>query len=347
MSADPRAPLRIGQIAPVAAPVRPGAGDSIEQLVGLLCEELLRRGHDVTLYATGDSVTSARLRSHRAHGYDEDLELWDWTTSETLHAARAFEHAAEHDVLHAHDLHFALPFARLVDVPIVETQHVDASPEIRAAQRDAPNLHVVAASEAQRRDLGPGLDVTVIPHGIDVQAFPFSAEGGEDLLFLGRMIPDKGPLEAIRIARDAGRRIVLAGPLVEGHDVGLDALLDGDRVRYVGRVDHATRDDLLAGAGALLFPVRYPEPFGLVLIEAMACGTPVLGVSLGAVGEIVEDGVTGYTATSWEGLAELVAPALALDRRAIRERALARFDFRRMVDDYEALYRRILAGRAA
>jgi glycosyltransferase involved in cell wall biosynthesis len=282
----------------------------------------------------------------RAHGYDEDEELWDWQFSETVHAAQAFAHAGDHDVIHAHDLHFALPFARLVDVPIVETQHVDSSPEIRAAQRDAPNVHVVAASEAQRRSLGPGVDVTVIPHGIDVQAFPFSAGGGEDLLFLGRMIPDKGPLEAIRIARAAGRRIVLAGPLVEGHDIGLDAEVDGNCVRYVGRVDHEMRNELLAGASALLFPLRHPEPFGLVVIEAMACGTPVVGVSIGAVGEIVENGVTGYTATSWEGLAELVAPALALDRRVIRERALARFDFRRMVDDYEALYRRILAARA-
>jgi glycosyltransferase involved in cell wall biosynthesis len=347
MSADPAGPLRIAQIAPVAAPVAPGAGDSIEQLVGLLCEELVRRGHDVTLYATGDSVTSARLRSHREHGYDSDHEVWDWNYSETLHAANAFEHAADHDIVHAHDLHFELPFARLVDVPIVETQHVDSSPEIRAAQRNAPNVHVVAASMQQRRGLGPGLDVTVIPHGIDVRAFPFSASGGEDLLFLGRMIPDKGPLEAIAIARAAGRRILLAGPLVEGFELGLDAEVDGDRVQYVGRVDHATRNDLLARAGALLFPVRHPEPFGLVLVEAMACGTPVLGVCIGAVGEIVEDGVTGYTAASWEGLAELVAPALALDRHAIRERALSRFDVRRMVDDYEALYRRILAGPAA
>jgi glycosyltransferase involved in cell wall biosynthesis len=338
--------LRIAQIAPVAMAVRPGSGDSIEQLVGLLCDELVRRGHDVTLYATADSSTSARLRSRRSRGYDEDHELWDWQYSEMLHAAAAFEHAADHDVVHAHDLHFALPFAGLVDVPIVETQHVDSSPEVRAAQRRAANVHVVAASEEQRRGLGRGLDVTVIPHGIDVQAFPFAADGGEHLLFLGRMIADKGPLEAIRIARATGRRIILAGPLVEGQDIGLEDEVDGDQVQYVGRVDHATRDRLLAEAGALLFPLRYPEPFGLVLIEAMACGTPVLGVALGAVGEIVEDAVTGFSAPSWDGLCELVEPALALDRAAIRARALERFDVRRMADDYEALYRRILAGRA-
>jgi glycosyltransferase involved in cell wall biosynthesis len=337
--------LRIAQIAPVAMAVRPGSGDSIEQLVGLLCDELVRRGHEVTLYATADSSTSARLCSHRPSGYDEDGELWDWQYSEILHTAAAFERAADHDILHAHNLHFALPFAGLVDVPIVDTQHIDASPEVRAAQRRATNVHLVAASMEHRRSLGPGLDVTVIPHGIDVQAFPFAASGGGHLLFLGRMIADKGPLEAIRIARAAGRRIVLAGPLVEGQDIRLQDEVDGDQVQYVGRVDHHTRDRLLASAGALLFPVRYPEPFGLVLIEAMACGTPVLGVALGAVGEIVEDGVTGYTARSWDGLCELVEPALALDRAAIRARALERFDYRRMAADYEALYRRILAGR--
>jgi glycosyltransferase involved in cell wall biosynthesis len=338
-------PLRIGQIAPVAMAVRPGSGDSIEQLVGLLCEELVRRGHDVTLYATADSSTSARLRAHRLTGYDEDDEVWDWQYSEMLHAAAAFEQAGDHDILHAHDLHFALPFAGLVDVPIVETQHVASSPEIREAQRRAANVHVVALSEQQRLSLGPGLDATVIPHGIDVQAFPFSDRGGDYLLYLGRMIADKGPLDAIRIARAAGRRIILAGPLVEGQDIGLQDEVDGDEVQYVGRVGHRTRDRLLAGAGALLFPLRYPEPFGLVLVEAMACGTPVLAVALGAVGEIVEDGVTGFTAPTADVLCELVEPALALDRSAIRARALERFDVRRMTDAYEALYRRILAGR--
>ena len=333
--------LRIAQIAPVAGPVRPGAGDSIEQLVGLLCEGLVRRGHDVTLYATGDSVTSARLRSLRARGYDEDDELWDWQFAEAVHAASAFAHAGEHDVIHAHDLHFALPFAGLVDVPVIETQHVESSPEVRAAQRRCANVHLAAVSEHQRRQLGPGLKTSVVPHGIDVAAFPFRASPGDYLLYLGRMLPDKGPLEAVRIARAAQLPIVLAGPLEEGAEGILEGALDGDRVRHVGPVDHATRDTLLCGAAALLFPISYPEPFGLVMIEAMACGTPVLATELGAVPEIVEQGLTGFMAPTWEALAELVPAALALDRSAIRRRALERFDAARMVADYEALYTRI------
>jgi len=343
---EPRRPLRIAQLAPVAAAVRPGTGDSIEQLVGLLCDELVRRGHDVTLYATGDSVTTARLHALRPRGYDDDDDAWDWQFSESAHAAEAFAHAAEHDVIHAHDLHFALPFAALVDVPVVETQHVESSPEVRAAQRRCPNVHLAAASEHQRSLLGDGVDVTVVAHGVDVDAFTFSARPGDYLLFLGRLLHDKGPLDAIRVATDADMPIVLAGPLVEGQELDLDAMLDGDRIRHVGPVDHATRDELLAGAAALVLPMTYPEPFGLVMIEAMACGTPVLATALGAAPEIVQEGLTGFTAPTWEGLAELVPAALALDRRAIRARARERFDVRRMTDDYEALYYRVAGAPA-
>jgi glycosyltransferase involved in cell wall biosynthesis len=347
MTSDARGPLRIAQIAPVAGSVRPGRGDSIEQLVGLLCEGLVGRGHDVTLYATGDSVTSARLRSLRPRGYDDDEDAWDWQFAEAMHAASAFACADDHDVIHAHDLNFALPFAGLVDTPVIETQHVDSSPEVRAAQNGCPGLHLVAASEHQRGMLGDGVDVTVINHGVDVAAFPFSPVAGDYLLFLGRMLLDKGPLEAIRVAQAASMPIVLAGPLVEGHELDLEAVLDGERVRHVGPVDHAARDALLAGAGALLFTVTGAEPFGLVMVEAMACGTPVLATALGAVPEIVEHGVTGFTAPRWEDLGAQVEAALALDRRKIRARAERRFDARRMVDEYEELYYRVAGAPRA
>jgi glycosyltransferase involved in cell wall biosynthesis len=336
-----RPPLRIAQLAPVAMPIRPGEGDSIEQLVALLTDELVRRGHDVTLYATGDSVTSASLRSLRATGYLDDPELWDWQFSEMLHAALPFEHALEHDLVHAHDYHFALPFAGVVDVPLVETPHVESAPAVLEAYRRLPHVHVAAVSEHQRRALGGGPNVSVVHHGIDVEAFPFAPRGGDYLLFLGRMVDRKGPLEAIRIADAVDMPLVLAGRTVEDGALALDATVDGDRVRYVGHVDPAERNRLLAGAAALLFPATYPEPFGLVLVEAMACGTPVVATASGAVPELVEEGVTGLTAPTWEGLPELVRPAAALDRAAVRREAERRFDFRRMVDDYEALYYRV------
>lgn len=336
--------LRIAQIAPVAAPVRPGEGDSIEQLVSLLTDELVRRGHDVTLYATGDSRTAASLRSVHAHGYDADAGGWDWQFSESLHAAHAFEHADDHDIMHAHDYHFSLPFSGLVETPLVQTPHVEIGPEVIQAYGRRPDLHVVAASWFQRAQLGEVPNVSVIPHGIDIQAFPFGPRGGDYLLFLGRMLADKGPAQAIAIACDTGMPLVLAGAPEEGYDISAEQAVDGDRIRYVGRVDPVERNRLLRGAAALLFPVTYPEPFGLVLVEAMACGTPVVAAAMGAVPEIVQEGVTGLTAPSWEGLAELVPGAASLDRAGVRRAIEHRFDFRRMVDDHEALYRMVVCA---
>jgi glycosyltransferase involved in cell wall biosynthesis len=337
--------LRIAQIAPVAQPVAPGEGDSIEQLVSLLTDELVRRGHDVTLYASGDSQTAARLRAVHPAGYDEAEDLWDWEFREAINAAHAFEHARDHDVIHAHG-HHALPYSRLAPTPLVQTAHVEVSPEVRAAYRERPEVRVVAVSEFARGQLADAPDVTVIHHGIDVAAFPYAERGGDYLLFLGRMLADKGPAEAIRVAQAAGMPLILAGPAEDGYDITADPAIDGERVRYVGRVAPQDRNRLLAGAAALLFPAVYPEPFGLVMIEAMACGTPVVATAVGAVGEIVDDGVTGLTAPSWEDLAELVAPAAALDRAAVRRTAEACWDFRRMVDEHEALYRRIAGGTA-
>jgi glycosyltransferase involved in cell wall biosynthesis len=158
------------------------------------------------------------------------------------------------------------------------------------------------------------------------------------------MIEDKGPAKAIEIARAAGMPLILAGPAEEGFDEHIAPLVDGREVTYVGRVDPPERNRLLAGAAALLYPLLYPEPFGLVVIEAMACGTPVLATALGAVPELVEPGLTGYLAPSWEDLAALIPRALELDRPAIRERAVERFDYTRMVDLHEQLYVRALSG---
>jgi glycosyltransferase involved in cell wall biosynthesis len=337
----PERPLRVAQIAPVATAVKPGVGESIEQLVYLLCDELVARGHEVTLFATGDSDTSAELRSCFDRGYRHDKELWDWQSTEYMHVGHAYSMADGFDVIHNHSYHFGLPFVPFVRTPNVHTPHVQMEPGVVRAYRRLPEVHLVTVSKFQAQIYAGRPNLELIPHGIETGAFPLGDGGGGYLLFLGRMIADKGPAEAIRIAHEVGMPLVLAGPAENGFDERLAPHIDGSRVTYVGRVQQSERDSLLAGASALLYPLLYPEPFGLVVIEAMACGTPVLGVSIGAVPELVEPGISGYLADSWEGLADLVPEALELDRLTVRARAIERFDHTRMVDRHEALYRRL------
>ena len=334
-------PLRIAQIAPVATAVRRGVGESIEQLVHLVCEELVARGHEVTLFATGDSQTSAELKFCFARGYRYDEELWDWQSTEYMHVGHAYSMAGDFDLIHNHSYHHGLPFVPFVRTPNVHTPHVQMEPGVISAYRRLPQVHLVAVSEFQAQNYAGHPNLELIPHGIETGAFPFGEGRGEYLLFLGRMIGDKGPVEAIEIARRVGMRLVLAGPAEDGFDENIAPRIDGSQVTFVGRAEQPQRDALLAGASALLYPLLYPEPFGLVVVEAMACGTPVLGVAIGAVPELVEPGITGYLADSWEGLADLVPRALELDRRAVRRRAIERFDYTRMVDRHEALYRRL------
>jgi glycosyltransferase involved in cell wall biosynthesis len=340
-------PLRIAVLARVAMAVRPGEGESIEQLVFLLTEELVRRGHAVTLFATGDSETSAELRSLYSRGYTQDASIWDWRLAEAMHAARAFEQAEEFDLIHSHAHHFALPFTRLVPTPVVTTYHVELDKDIAGVYARCPEARLVAVSDWQRSTLAGIADVPVIPHGIDVGAFPFAPERGNYLLFLGRMIPDKAPVDAIRIAQQAGMPIVLAGPPSDYFTEAVEPLVDGHAVRYAGAVGNQERNRLLAGAAALVFPISYPEPFGLVMVEAMACGTPVVATAVGAAPEIVEPGVTGHVGAAAADLVELVAATVALDRRRVRARAVERFGYARMVDDYEALYAETVARRRA
>ena len=344
MSPGPEA-LRIGLIAPVAGPVTPHSPESIPALLAGLAERLVQRGHIVTLYATGDSQTAAHLHAALPCGYDTDPELWDWYRAEAINAAAAVARAGEHDVLHAHDFGFAVPYAPLTSVPMIETLHTETAPETLAAAHRG-GVRLVALSDHQRRSLGE-LDAAVIPHGIDVDAMPFGTGDGGYLLYLGRMLADKGPADAVRIARATGRRLILAGPAEDGYSLTDAAEVDGEQIRWVGPVDTAQRDRLLAGATALLFPLAYPEPFGLVLIEAMACGTPVLATDIGASPEIVTDGVTGFVAGDWRELAARVEAAAGLDRAQVRAAARARHDLGLMTDRYEALYRRVTTALAA
>jgi glycosyltransferase involved in cell wall biosynthesis len=342
-------PLRIAQIAPIGGPVGPESGGSIDQLVWLLTEELVRRGHHVTLFATGDSQTSASLHAVYPRDYNHDDGLWDWTFHEVMHVASAFERARDFDVIHCHNYHLALPFLRLVETPVVHTYHILPNDDILRVYARYPEAHVVAISNYQRGVFACLSDVDVVYHGIDTDAFPFNPKRGDYLVFLGRVIHRKGPAEAIALAQQLGMRLVIAG-LAEDEAFLRDAILrqcDGDRIQYVGPVYGKERNALLAGAMALVYPITGPEPFGLVPVEAMACGTPVAAIDRGAVPEIVENGLTGYVAPDLNGLRAAIPAALELDRTRVRQRAVERFDYRRMVSDYAAVFRRLVDERRA
>jgi len=340
-------PLRIAQVAPVATAVPPPLSGSIESLTALLTDGLVDAGHRVTLFATGESRTKAALHATFARGYREDPQNWPWELCETINVAAAVERAAAFDVIHYQAKYhpFALSFSRLAGIPVIITvHHAPSEDEIALWGRHYPDTPFTAISQAQARSLA-GLNVVgVVPHAIDVTAFPFTATPRDYLLFFGRFTEGKGVLQAIEVARRVDMPIVLAAEANDYYREHVAPLVDGARVIYAGEVTDAAKAALLGGARALLYPVQAGEPFGLVMAEATTCGTPVAALDRGAVPEVVEDGVTGGVFDTLDSLVAGLPRVLALDRVRVRAMAADRFSVTRMVAGYETLYR-ALAGR--
>ena len=327
-------------VAPVAQSIPPERSGSVESVTSLLTEGLVRRGNDVTLFATKSSQTTARLHATFDRGYAEDPALWPWELCELFNLAAAVERAASFDIIHYQAEYYpmSLAFTRLSPVPIVQTLHHAPGPTEIALWAHYPQAPFVAVSRAQANSM-KGLAVAgIVPHAIDVDGFPFRSTPDDYLLFLGRFTEGKGVLEAIEIARRVGMKLVLAAAENDYFDAVIRPRVDGARVVYAGEVDHRRRCELLGGARALLYPVREGEPFGLVMAEAMACGTPVAALNRGAVPEIVEQGVTGAFFDTVDGLIAGLPQALSLDRHQIRRVAADRFSTERMVDGYMAVY---------
>jgi glycosyltransferase involved in cell wall biosynthesis len=235
-----------------------------------------------------------------------------------------------------------------VETPAVHTDHVPTGGDVRECYARYPGTRLVALSRYHRSKFEGLKNIPVIYNGVDVESFPFNPEAGDYLVFLGHMIERKGPVEAIRAARKAGMPLVLAGPRPDEayFEAEVAPLVDGRLVEYVGPVSAAERNELLSGAGALLFTSLFSEPFGLVMVEAMVCGTPVAALERCAVPEVVDRDATGFYARDADALAAIIPRTVALDRHRVRRQATRRFDYRRMAAEYEALYRR-MAGRPA
>jgi glycosyltransferase involved in cell wall biosynthesis len=344
------APLRIAQVAPVATSVPPPLSGSIESLTALLTDGLVDAGHQVTLFATGESRTRAALHATFARGYREDPQNWPWELCEMINVSAAVERAAAFDVIHYQAKYhpFALPFGRLAGIPVVITlHHAPNEDEIALWGRHYPDTPFTAISQAQARSMA-GLNVVgVVPHAIDVAAFPFTPTPRDYLLFLGRFIEGKGVLQAIDAARRADMPLVLAAEANDYYRAHVAPLVDGSRVVYAGEVADEAKAALLGGARALLYPVQAGEPFGLVLAEATTCGTPVAALDRGAVREVVDDGVTGGVFESLDALVAGLPRVLALDRARVRAVAADRFSVARMVAGYETIYRALGGRRAA
>lgn len=339
-----QAPLRIAHVAPVATSIPPTKSGSVQTMTSLLTEGLVAQGHDVTLFATGNSTTRAKLHATYPRGYNEDPDMWPWELYEMLNLAAAVERAADFDIVHYQAEYYpmSLAFTRLSPTPIVQTLHYSPGEGEIGLWRRYPEAPFVAISSEQARVLA-GLNVAgTVMHGIDTDGFAFQERPADYLLFLGRFTEGKGVRQAIDLAKRAGLRLVLAAAENDYFRQHIAPHVDGSRVTYAGEADYSSKVKLYGGARALLYPVQTPEPFGLVLAEAMACGTPVAALDCGAVREVVEDGVTGLVFQDLDAMAGGLEKVFALDRRLVRERAVAKFGVRRMVDQYVAVYRRIV-----
>jgi glycosyltransferase involved in cell wall biosynthesis len=332
-------------LAPIAWRTPPRHYGPWEQFASLLTEGLVAAGHHVTLFATADSITTASLHATAPSGWSEDSTI-DAKVAECLHIASVFERAGEFDIIHNGFDFLPLTYSGLVTTPVVTTIHGFSSDRIVPVYEhyDSTSAYV-SISDADRH---PNLHyAATIHHGIDIDGFAIHPSPGEHLLFFGRIHPDKGTAHAIEVARRCGRRLDIAGIIQDEeyfrHEVAPH--VDGKRVRYLGAVDASVRAEVLGGAHALLHLIDFDEPFGYSVVEAMACGTPVIANSRGSMAELIKHGVTGYLVDDIDSALAAVAAAGDLDRRKIAARAADRFTVAAMVDKYVTVYRDVIGNR--
>jgi glycosyltransferase involved in cell wall biosynthesis len=336
---------RVAVLSPVAWRTPPRQYGAWETVASNITEGLVARGWDVTLFASRDSVTRAHLHAVVEKGYEEDSAA-DPKVAEYLHIPEAFEHAAEFDLIHSHYDFMALTYSRLVKTPVLTTIHGFSSPKIMPVYRKYADGYFVSISDSDR---APGLNyLATVYNGIDLSLYPLQESGGDDLIFLGRIHPDKGVHLAIEAARLSGRRLIIAG-IVQDETYFRERVkphIDDREVCYIGPVGVAEKNQLFARAGALLHLNTIPERFGLVLAEANAAGVPVIAMDLGSCREVIQDGQTGFLVNNVGEAARALKRLCEIDRRACRQRVQQCFSIETMVEAYERVYAAIFEQEA-
>jgi glycosyltransferase involved in cell wall biosynthesis len=334
--------MHIAILSPIAWRTPPRHYGPWESVASLLAEGLVARGQDVTLFATADSQTSGRLHAVCPRGYEEDRSLIPkvW---ECLHISELFEDADGYDIIHNHFDYMPLSYTGLTTTPVLTTIHGFSSPGIMPVYKKYNSkVSYVSISDADR---SPDLDyIKTIHHGIDILQFDFQPAPDDYLLFFGRIHKDKGARQAIEIARACKKNLILAGIIQDQayHDQYVAPYIDNDRVIYAGSVGPVERNRLLGKAGALLHPIQFDEPFGLSVIESMACGTPVIAFEKGSMPELIENGKTGFLVNTVDEAIERVARIKEIDRATCRRHVKRHFTVERMISEYIQVYEMIL-----
>jgi glycosyltransferase involved in cell wall biosynthesis len=342
--------MKIAQVAPLTEAVPPLLYGGTERIVAYLSDELVALGHDVTLFASADSVTTARLEPAWTNALRLDPTIRDYLAPHICMLETVARRADDFDIVHLHVDYLGYPIMRRAEVPYLTTLHGRLDlPELQPLYRVFDDVPVVSISDSQREPLPEANYIATVHHGIPERLLLPGFGGGDYLAFLGRISPEKAPDAAIRIAARAGMKLKIAAKVDRADEdyfhEQIEPLLDQPHVEFLGEIGDEDKGAFLSGACGLLFPIAWREPFGLVMIEAMACGTPVLAFRNGSVPEVIDDGVTGFIVDSEEEAAAAARRLHGLDRSTIRRVFEKRFTARRMAEDYLRIYHGLIARR--
>ena len=335
--------MRIAQVAPLYESVPPSLYGGTERVVSYLTEELVRQGHNVTLFASGDSTTAARLVSPCPRALRLESKCRDSLAYHMIMLDQVFSQAAEFDILHFHIDYLHFPFSQRAHVPNITTLHGRLDlPELESVYRRFPRMPLISISDAQRHPLPKASWRATVYHGLPDELYSVGDGGGGYLAFIGRISPEKGVERAIESAIRADMRIRIAAKIDrvdrEYYEAEIKPMMDHPLVEYIGEIGEHEKEEFLGEAAALLFPIDWPEPFGLAMIEALTCGTPVIAFRRGSVPEVIDHGVTGFIVDTVEEMVQAISQVRRLDRQTCRSVAVERFSSHRMAKDYVRQY---------